>query len=55
LQEQRLLGTTPAEVAEWLHSDERLDKTSLGDFLGDNEDYSKEVSRNIGALRLLTR
>lgn len=43
LQEQRLLGSTPSEVAEWLHSDERLDKTGLGDFLGDSDDFSKEV------------
>lgn len=43
LQEQRLLGSTPLEVAEWMHSDERLDKTGLGDFLGDSDDFSKEV------------
>lgn len=43
LQEQHLLGTTPSEVAEWLHSDERLDKTGLGDYLGDNDDFGKEV------------
>lgn len=43
LQEQNLLGTTSAEIAHWLHVDERLDKTSIGDYLGDNEDSSKEV------------
>ncbi|XP_075224969.1 ADP ribosylation factor guanine nucleotide exchange factor Sec71 [Lycorma delicatula] len=43
LQEQGLLGSTAGEVAEWLHSDERLDKTGIGDFLGENEDFSKEV------------
>lgn len=43
LQEQGLLGSSAAEVAEWLHSDERLDKTGIGDFLGENEDFSKEV------------
>ncbi|XP_063238863.1 brefeldin A-inhibited guanine nucleotide-exchange protein 1 isoform X2 [Bacillus rossius redtenbacheri] len=43
LQEQRLLGISPAEVAEWLHSDERLDKTALGDLLGDNDDASREI------------
>ncbi|XP_026283039.1 brefeldin A-inhibited guanine nucleotide-exchange protein 1 isoform X2 [Frankliniella occidentalis] len=43
LQEQRLLGSTPGEVAEWLHSDERLDKTGIGDFLGDSDDFCKEV------------
>lgn len=43
LQEQGLLGASAAEVAEWLHSDERLDKTGIGDFLGENEDFNKEV------------
>ncbi|XP_011503238.1 PREDICTED: brefeldin A-inhibited guanine nucleotide-exchange protein 1 [Ceratosolen solmsi marchali] len=36
LQEQSLLGTTVEEVARWLHTDERLDKTAIGDFLGDH-------------------
>ncbi|PNF27849.1 hypothetical protein B7P43_G09188, partial [Cryptotermes secundus] len=43
LQEQRLLGNTSAEIAEWLHTDDRLDKTGIGDFLGDSDDFSKEV------------
>lgn len=36
LQEQGLLGNSPEEVARWLHMDERLDKTAIGDFLGDH-------------------
>lgn len=36
LQEQGLLGTSPENVARWLHLDERLDKTAIGDFLGDH-------------------
>ncbi|KAI4470106.1 guanyl-nucleotide exchange factor [Holotrichia oblita] len=43
LQEQGLLGTTCADIAKWLHADERLDKTFIGDFLGDNEEFCKEV------------
>lgn len=43
LQEQGLLGTTCAEIAHWLHNDERLDKTFIGDYLGENDDFSKEV------------
>lgn len=43
LQDQGLLGTTCAEIAHWLHVDERLDKTSIGDYLGENDDASKEV------------
>ncbi|KAL2740377.1 brefeldin A-inhibited guanine nucleotide-exchange protein 2 [Vespula squamosa] len=36
LQEHGLLGTSPEDVARWLHMDERLDKTAIGDFLGDH-------------------
>ncbi|XP_015595288.1 brefeldin A-inhibited guanine nucleotide-exchange protein 1 isoform X2 [Cephus cinctus] len=36
LQEQGLLGCSAEEVARWLHMDERLDKTAVGDFLGDH-------------------
>ncbi|KAL1128928.1 hypothetical protein AAG570_013462 [Ranatra chinensis] len=43
LQEQGLLGTSSAAVAEWLHTDDRLDKTGIGDLLGDNTDFAKEV------------
>jgi len=43
LQEQRLLGNTSAEIAEWLLANDRLDKTGIGDFLGDSDDLSKEV------------
>ncbi|KAI5719351.1 hypothetical protein M8J76_008978 [Diaphorina citri] len=43
LQEQGLLGSTPGEVAEWLHLDDRLDKTRIGDFLGEHDDFNKEV------------
>lgn len=43
LQEQGLLGNSPDDIAEWFHSDERLDKTVVGDFLGDNEKLMKEV------------
>ena len=37
LQDQSLLGNTPDDVAEWFHSDERISKTVIGDFLGENE------------------
>lgn len=43
LQEQGLLGTTQVEIAKWLHADDRLDKTFIGDFLGENDDLCKEV------------
>lgn len=31
------------QIAEWLVHDERLDKTAIGDYLGDNDDLSKAV------------
>lgn len=41
LQERSLLGPTIDDIAKWLIEDERLDKTQVGDFLGDNDDQSK--------------
>ncbi|CAH1100996.1 unnamed protein product [Psylliodes chrysocephalus] len=43
LQEQGLLGPSHEDVAKFLHNDERLDKTFIGEFLGDNDDLSKQV------------
>lgn len=43
LQERGLLGPTIDDIAKWLIDDERLDKTQVGDFLGDNDDQSKAV------------
>ncbi|XP_076264030.1 ADP ribosylation factor guanine nucleotide exchange factor Sec71 [Rhynchophorus ferrugineus] len=43
LQEHGLLGSTEEEVAKFLHNEERLDKTNVGDFLGDNDEFCKEV------------
>lgn len=43
LQERGLLGNTATDIARWLHADDRLDKTLVGDFLGENDDYCKGV------------
>ncbi|XP_070490197.1 brefeldin A-inhibited guanine nucleotide-exchange protein 1 [Chironomus tepperi] len=43
LQERGLLGPTIDDIAKWLIEDERLDKTQVGDFLGDNDDQSKSA------------
>lgn len=43
LQENELLGKTFEDIAKWLHSDERLNKTLIGDYLGENDDHSKSV------------
>uniref|UniRef100_A0A8C0FAL5 ADP ribosylation factor guanine nucleotide exchange factor 1 n=1 Tax=Bubo bubo TaxID=30461 RepID=A0A8C0FAL5_BUBBB len=43
LQEQGMLGTTPEDIAQFLHQEERLDSTQVGEFLGDNDKFNKEV------------
>lgn len=43
LQEQGMLGTTPEDIAQFLHQEERLDSTQIGEFLGDNDRINKEV------------
>lgn len=43
LQDNGLLGPEPDDVAEFLHTDERLDKTQIGELIGDNDHFSKEV------------
>lgn len=43
LQEQGMLGTTSEDIARFFHTEERLDKTAIGDFLGENEKFNKEV------------
>ncbi|XP_022248093.1 brefeldin A-inhibited guanine nucleotide-exchange protein 1-like isoform X1 [Limulus polyphemus] len=43
LQEHGLLGKAPWDIADLFHSDDRLDKTQIGDFLGENEKLNREV------------
>lgn len=43
LQEQNLLSVSNEDVAKWLHSEERLDRTFIGDFLGENDEFCKEI------------
>lgn len=43
LQERNLIGSNVVDIAKWLHEDERLDKTIIGDFLGENDEHSKSV------------
>lgn len=43
LQEQGMLGNTPEDIAQFLHQEERLDSTQVGEFLGDNDRFNKEV------------
>ena len=37
LQQQGLLGPSAEDVAELFHNDDRLNKTLVGDFMGENE------------------
>lgn len=43
LQEHNLIGSTIEDVATWLLSDERLDKTLIGEYLGENDEHCKQV------------
>uniref|UniRef100_A0A9L0TS42 ADP ribosylation factor guanine nucleotide exchange factor 2 n=1 Tax=Equus caballus TaxID=9796 RepID=A0A9L0TS42_HORSE len=43
LQEQGMLGTSVEDIAQFLHQEERLDSTQVGDFLGDSMRFNKEV------------
>jgi brefeldin A-inhibited guanine nucleotide-exchange protein len=43
LQDNQLIGNTCEEIAAFFLDDDRLDKTAIGDFLGENEKFNKEV------------
>ena len=43
LQEQGLLGTSSEDIADLFHNDDRLDKTMIGDFLGENEKWEQQL------------
>ncbi|XP_015926421.1 brefeldin A-inhibited guanine nucleotide-exchange protein 1 isoform X1 [Parasteatoda tepidariorum] len=43
LQENGILGNSPADIAEYLLTEERLNRTMIGDFLGDNNKINREV------------
>ena len=43
LMDQGLVGRSSEDIAEFFHNDERLDKTLIGDYLGENEAFHKEV------------
>lgn len=43
LNERKLLGETADEVAYFFHTDDRLDKTIIGEFLGEPEKFNIQV------------
>ena len=42
MQEKKLLGYLPAEVASFLIEENRLDKTAIVEFLGENDKFNKD-------------
>uniref|UniRef100_A0A8C3VFE8 ADP ribosylation factor guanine nucleotide exchange factor 2 n=1 Tax=Catharus ustulatus TaxID=91951 RepID=A0A8C3VFE8_CATUS len=43
LQEQGMLGTTAEDLSQFLHQEERLCSTQVGEFLGESSKFNKEV------------
>ncbi|XP_054904521.1 brefeldin A-inhibited guanine nucleotide-exchange protein 2 [Poeciliopsis prolifica] len=43
LQDQGMLSSTAEEIAQFLHQEDRLDTTQVGEFLGENTKFNKEV------------
>ncbi|XP_060930164.1 brefeldin A-inhibited guanine nucleotide-exchange protein 2 isoform X2 [Limanda limanda] len=43
LQDQGMLGSAAEDIAQFLHQEERLDTTQVGEFLGENIKFNKEV------------
>ncbi|XP_037121927.1 brefeldin A-inhibited guanine nucleotide-exchange protein 2 isoform X2 [Syngnathus acus] len=43
LQDQGMLGSTAENIAQFLHQEDRLDTTQVGEFLGENIKLNKEV------------
>ncbi|XP_077432664.1 brefeldin A-inhibited guanine nucleotide-exchange protein 2 [Vanacampus margaritifer] len=43
LQDQGMLGSTSENIAQFLHQEDRLDTTQVGEFLGENIKVNKEV------------
>ncbi|XP_034551985.1 brefeldin A-inhibited guanine nucleotide-exchange protein 2 isoform X1 [Notolabrus celidotus] len=43
LQDQGMLGTSAEEISQFLHQEDRLDTTQVGEFLGENIKFNKEV------------
>uniref|UniRef100_A0A8C4HR37 ADP-ribosylation factor guanine nucleotide-exchange factor 2 (brefeldin A-inhibited) n=1 Tax=Dicentrarchus labrax TaxID=13489 RepID=A0A8C4HR37_DICLA len=43
LQDQGMLGVTAEDIAQFLHQEDRLDTTQVGEYLGENIKFNKEV------------
>lgn len=43
LNERGFIGSEPADIANFFHSEERLDKSVIGDYLGDGTEFNQQV------------
>uniref|UniRef100_A0A0N5A8A3 SEC7 domain-containing protein n=1 Tax=Syphacia muris TaxID=451379 RepID=A0A0N5A8A3_9BILA len=43
LEERKLVGAEPEDIAAFFHSEDRLDKSVVGDFMGDGKEFNKRV------------
>ncbi|XP_076024065.1 brefeldin A-inhibited guanine nucleotide-exchange protein 2 isoform X2 [Genypterus blacodes] len=43
LQDQGMLGSSAEDIAQFLHQEDRLDTTQVGEYLGENIKFNKEV------------
>lgn len=43
LQEQKLIGAAPSDVAHFLEKTQGLNKTMIGDYLGERDDFNLKV------------
>ncbi|KAE8293087.1 Brefeldin A-inhibited guanine nucleotide-exchange protein 2 [Larimichthys crocea] len=43
LQDQGMLGSTVEDISQFLHQEDRLDTTQVGEYLGENIKFNKEV------------
>ncbi|VDN05986.1 unnamed protein product [Thelazia callipaeda] len=43
LQERHLIGVEAQDIASFFHSEDRLDKAVVGDYLGDGDEFNKQV------------
>lgn len=43
LQDKGFIGGDAADISRFFHSEERLDKSVIGDYLGDGDEFNKQV------------
>lgn len=43
LHDKGFIGAEPADISKFFHSEQRLDKSVIGDYLGDGEEFNQQV------------